>query len=77
MSMDGVESLPCCRELKKLQKCSENQNIIGETYFLRVLCMPAHHQTLFRSFECPQMALKVFHTARNLKNCENVQKIRI
>src|SRR5438445_4921989 len=62
---------------KKLRKWSKIRNIIGKTYFLRLLCMAAHHLTLLGSFGCPQTVLNVSRTAGNLKNCENSQKIEI
>ena len=62
---------------KKLRKWSKIRNIIGKTYFLRLLCMAAHHLTLLGSFGCPQTAPKVSRAAGNSKNCENSQKIEI
>ena len=55
---------------KNFEKWSQNRNRIGEAYFLRVLCMPAHHQTLPGSFGCPQTAPKVSRAAENSKFCE-------
>ena len=35
---------------KNYGKWAKNRNIIGDTYFLRVLCMQAHHLNLAESF---------------------------
>jgi len=56
--------------LKNYEKMSKNRNTMGEIYFLRVLCMPAHHLILLKSFGCPQTAPKVFRAAENSKNYE-------
>ena len=52
MGLQHAERLPRCRELEKLRKKMKNRNIMGETYFLSVLCMPAHHPVLPGHFSC-------------------------
>ena len=62
---------------KNYEKCSKNRNITGETYLLKVICMPAHYQTLPGSFRCPQTAPKGSRAAGNSKNYEKWSKIEI
>ena len=59
------------------KKWSKNWNIIGGTYLLRVLCMPAHHPTLPGSYKWAHDALKGSRTAENSKNYEKWSKNRI
>ena len=61
---------------KNYGKWSKNRNIIEETYFLRVLCMPAHQLIPPESSGCPHMAPKGSRIAGNSKNYEKWSKNR-
>src|SRR5260370_35794601 len=63
-------------KLKIYEKWSKNRNIIGETYIVKVLCLPAHHPALPGSHKWVHNAPKGSRAAENSKIYEKWSKSR-
>jgi len=76
MPTNHGKGLPRCREVENLQKMVKNWSILGETYIVKVLCMPAHHPTLPGSYKWAHNTPKGSRTAEKSKIYEKWSKSR-